>query len=493
VILSARERTLDAHAVTRGRKISRVARVLSAAAVAALVAVLCGPAAAQSDPTAAIRCLAPTDAAGIDAMLSSAKSPLAGEGRVFVAEGVAAGIDPRALLAIAAHETAFENYAPSQAIHNPFGLGPGMVFTSDAAAIARAARTLGTYYVPEGRITLDTIAPKWAPIGATNDPTGLNKNWPRGVKAHYGALGGDPDLPILMGSQASDPECVNAPLAATGGSTSGPSVAMGWGGAALMILLVLYFIHKRGEDADLPVHGSTSLDDTPPGTVSAAFIIASAESAAALMEPPLWVDADVGDETDAEVEPPPEPEDLEELAPPAEPELEPELEPEPEPELEPELESEPEPQPEPEPIDEISLREDAADVAELVPALLDALVPLASVCDHPDITPRMLSLMRILADTPLSVTEQADRLGIPRPVVAELNARLETMGLAERELIETDRRRIAMALTEAGYTLCADTAAPPDMARVEAVLAAFTPGARGQLLDMLQALATPSR
>ena len=38
-----------------------------------------------------------------------------------------------------------------------FGLGPGIAFATDAAAIARAASTLGSYYVPEGRATLDAI------------------------------------------------------------------------------------------------------------------------------------------------------------------------------------------------------------------------------------------------------------------------------------------------------------------------------------------------
>jgi hypothetical protein len=179
-------------------------------------------------------CLAPTDAAGIDAMLARAGSPLAGEGEAFVAEGLAAGLDPRALVAIAAHETLLETYAPAQAIRNPFGLGPGWRFESERAAIAGAAGTLAAYYLPEGRVTLDAIGPKWAPIGAANDPTGLNASWTAGVGAYYAAMGGDPARPVLAGSQDPAPACAPAagPASApTGPATSGGPVGAAWGGA----------------------------------------------------------------------------------------------------------------------------------------------------------------------------------------------------------------------------------------------------------------------
>ena len=137
-------------------------------------------------------CVAPGDAAGLDAMLARAGSPLAGEGATFVYEGLAAGVNPRALVAIAAHETMLETYGPAQAIRNPFGLGPGMAFARERDAIAFAARTLAGNYLPEGRDTLATIGAKWAPLGAANDPGGLNASWTAGVGTYYAALGGDP-------------------------------------------------------------------------------------------------------------------------------------------------------------------------------------------------------------------------------------------------------------------------------------------------------------
>jgi hypothetical protein len=216
----------------------RPRRLLAAlAGVAAMTAAATAPGAADVGLVGVAQhmtCLAPTDAAGIDAMLARAGSPLAGEGGAFVSEGLAAGLDPRALVAIAAHETLLETYGPAQAIRNPFGLGPGWPFESERAAIARAAGTLAAYYLPEGRVTLDAIGAKWAPIGAANDPTGLNASWSAGVGAYYAAMGGDPARPILAGSQDAAPACAPATglaTAPTGLAASGPPVVTAWGGA----------------------------------------------------------------------------------------------------------------------------------------------------------------------------------------------------------------------------------------------------------------------
>ena len=113
----------------------RARRTLAAlAGAAALVAAGASTAGAQQleGVVQHMTCVAPHDAAGIDAMLARASSPLAGEGATFVSESLAAGIDPRALVAIAAHETMLETYVPSQAINNAFGLGPGIAFASRA-------------------------------------------------------------------------------------------------------------------------------------------------------------------------------------------------------------------------------------------------------------------------------------------------------------------------------------------------------------------------
>ncbi len=131
-----------------------------------------------------------------------ASSPLIGTGRVFIAEGRRVGLDPRALVAIAFHESALGTLGSGADRHNPFGLGPGMRFPSWQRAIAVAADTLRGGYLDEGRTTLPAIGSKWAPVGAANDPTGLNNHWVRGVGDAYADLGGDPNGPVLIGASA---------------------------------------------------------------------------------------------------------------------------------------------------------------------------------------------------------------------------------------------------------------------------------------------------
>ena len=82
---------------------------------------------------------------------------------------------------------------------------PTRFFASEADAIARAASTLATGYIAEGRTAIPEIGAKWAPVGASNDPGGLNDNWTAGVGAYYSALGGDPSRPILLADQEAAP------------------------------------------------------------------------------------------------------------------------------------------------------------------------------------------------------------------------------------------------------------------------------------------------
>ncbi len=254
----------------------RARRMLAALAGAAALGATGGAAATAQQLEGVVQhmtCVAPDDAAGIDAMLARASSPLAGEGATFVDESLAAGIDPRALVAIAAHETMLETYGPSQSINNAFGLGPGIAFASERDAIARAARTLAELYLPEGRTTLETIGSKWAPIGAANDPAGLNRNWTRGVGTYFAALGGDPGLPVLASGQTAATTCDGSvPAAPQGPATQeqgpeGPPVVVAWGGAA----------PSRGPAPPdgfvfplaLPVSAPAAYEEPPPGACAA--------------------------------------------------------------------------------------------------------------------------------------------------------------------------------------------------------------------------------
>jgi len=166
-----------------------------------------------------LSCVAPTDAGGLGRVLAAVGGPLADEAGTFVAAAQAVGLDPRALVAIAAHETLLETYPPAQVIRNPFGLGPGWTFRTERDAILTAARVLRDGYLTEGLVLIPNIGAKWAPLGAANDPTGLNSNWTSGVSAYYTALGGDPAQPVLLSAQQSAPAC--AAPASGGGWTRG--------------------------------------------------------------------------------------------------------------------------------------------------------------------------------------------------------------------------------------------------------------------------------
>lgn len=140
----------------------------------------------------------------IDAYLATKASPLTGLGTVFVDASATVGLDPRLLVAIAGAETSFGTYGPSQAIFNPFGMGPGIVYPSwDAGILAAATNLGGSIYRGDGRFTIAAIQQRWAPAGAANDPTGLNLNWIQNVGAYYAELGGDPAGSVFTGVVAS--------------------------------------------------------------------------------------------------------------------------------------------------------------------------------------------------------------------------------------------------------------------------------------------------
>jgi hypothetical protein len=143
---------------------------------------------------------APIDAARLDAWMASKvpTSPLVGLGGVFVASGVASGVDPRLLVAIARQESALGTAGGGASIHNAFGWGPHIPFESWEENIATVARGLASGYLSEGRTTIPAIGAKWAPIGASNDPTNLNSHWVRGVSGSYAELGGDPSGAVTL-------------------------------------------------------------------------------------------------------------------------------------------------------------------------------------------------------------------------------------------------------------------------------------------------------
>lgn len=175
---------------------------------------------AAASASAPVPATAPTaSASDIDAYLAGKGSPMAGQGSAFVASGGRWQVDPRLLVAIAGAESSFG--AITCAPFNAWGWGcPNgpYVFESWADGIDAVARGLRIGYLAEGRASVAQINLKYAPIGAANDPTGLNNHWTTNVSRFLLELGGDPmnvDTAAVAGTR---------PL----GSVADPSAAAGY-------------------------------------------------------------------------------------------------------------------------------------------------------------------------------------------------------------------------------------------------------------------------
>lgn len=129
--------------------------------------------------------------------LTRRKSPLAPYAATIVAAGRKYGVDPRLIVAIAGAETTFAtNPAAGRDIttgHNPFGMGPHIQYPSWEAGIEAATRNLRKNYLDQGLGSVVAIRNKWAPLGAANDPTGLNSAWVKNVSGVLEQLGGRSD------------------------------------------------------------------------------------------------------------------------------------------------------------------------------------------------------------------------------------------------------------------------------------------------------------
>ncbi len=128
------------------------------------------------------------------------------------------------------------------------------------------------------------------------------------------------------------------------------------------------------------------------------------------------------------------------------------------------------------------------EVARLLPDVVGALRPLVSVSDHVGVTPRMLIVVRALAERPLSVGELATNLDVSRPVIADIANRLDSGDLIRRERDERDRRRVRLVLTDRGMRLHSETSEAPAAGALARALAGIAADERAALLTGLRAL-----
>jgi hypothetical protein len=196
----------------RARAEARAAREARAAAAVATIAT---PGALVAD-SGAVSSVVPFAPAGtqptaqlIDAYLASKGSPMAGQGAAFMASGARWQVDPRLLVAIAGAESNFGQVTCGP--NNAWGWAcpnDPADFATWAHGIDTVTSGLRRYYLDEGRTSVSLIQQKYCPVGAANDPTGLNSHWRTNVTRFLLELGGNP---AVIGPGPTSPSALGVP------------------------------------------------------------------------------------------------------------------------------------------------------------------------------------------------------------------------------------------------------------------------------------------
>ncbi len=124
--------------------------------------------------------------------LSGLPKDLAPYAQDFIDAGKETGLDPKLLAAISMHETANGTSSAFRNKNNAMGISDNSGPTQQNSvrdSIFRQARTLANPNGPyRGVQTLADLAKVYAPVGAGNDPRGLNGGWSQGVQANLQRL-----------------------------------------------------------------------------------------------------------------------------------------------------------------------------------------------------------------------------------------------------------------------------------------------------------------
>ncbi|MCL4579454.1 CHAP domain-containing protein [Staphylococcus aureus] len=135
------------------------------------------------------------DGSGIATFEKNAKGgALEGKAKEMVKIAKKNKIPPKLFMAIVASESEWGKGANATIQKNPLslmGAGPLQVFPSIEEGLDKGAKNLYDLYISEGLTTPKKIGPKYAPVGASNDPTNLNSNWVPTVTKIMDSLGGE--------------------------------------------------------------------------------------------------------------------------------------------------------------------------------------------------------------------------------------------------------------------------------------------------------------
>ncbi|PLS01447.1 glucosaminidase domain-containing protein [Neobacillus cucumis] len=126
-----------------------------------------------------------------DHLNSALKGKLSNLGEQFISAGKEYNINPKLLASIAMHESGNGSSRAAYAKNNIAGMmGKNGLkqYDSIEESIFDMARNLKKNYLDKGLDTVAKIGAKYAPVGASNDPTGLNNHWVKGVNNFFGIL-----------------------------------------------------------------------------------------------------------------------------------------------------------------------------------------------------------------------------------------------------------------------------------------------------------------
>lgn len=115
--------------------------------------------------------------------------------KTFISIAEKNGIDPVIMAAIAFHETGFGTSNAVKNKNNPGGLmnpdGSGLFrFSTLTEGLESLGRTLHNRIIKDGKSTIEQLGSVYAPVGAANDPTGLNNHWVPNITKIVQNLGG---------------------------------------------------------------------------------------------------------------------------------------------------------------------------------------------------------------------------------------------------------------------------------------------------------------
>ncbi|MBQ9246711.1 glucosaminidase domain-containing protein, partial [bacterium] len=117
---------------------------------------------------------------------------LAGKGELIASIAAKNNIDPYLLASIMAFETGWGTSNAIKNYNNPGGImkskGGLNSYGSLEEGINAMAKLLRTKYLDDGLHTIGQIQKRYCPVGASNDPNGVNKNWLNGVVSVFNMI-----------------------------------------------------------------------------------------------------------------------------------------------------------------------------------------------------------------------------------------------------------------------------------------------------------------